>query len=110
MTASNEINLMYLIVSFNGLLLIIVGYFVRSLISKIDSMQESIISIDKSTALMGSQVDAHERELEHFYDMEKRVDLEIKGIRERLHGIINELNRAMLEIDHMKINKDLNRN
>ena len=98
----NDINLMYFLVSIIGILLTIAGFFVRTLISRLDSIQGLVANIDKATALLTQEIDSHKRELVHFYEMEKRIDSDIKSIRERIHALANEINKVLLEIEHLK--------
>lgn len=89
-------NVVEILMVLNGLLLAVVGFFVKNLVTKVDDTRQILSNVDKALAVMGKSLDNHEREFKHFYLLEENMTKEIKDIRERLHFMGNDINKLSL--------------
>lgn len=92
-----------IILTVNGGLLLMVGYFINRLVAKVDDTAKAISNIDKSVAVMAEKTKQHEARFEYFENFEVRVDKEMKSVRERLHEYGNDLNSVRLHMEGCKM-------
>jgi len=81
----------------NGIMLAIIGFFAKSLITKLDSAVKSLNGLDKNIAVIIEKIHSQNNNIEILFKQDEVSEKEIKSIRERLHKYGNELNKVMLE-------------
>lgn len=86
-----------------SLLMMIIGFFLKKLVDKIDDSKETLINLDKTVALIQRDIVFFQKEIQNIEDGEKTDRKEIEKIREKLHAhgnILNGLQLKVGEIDH----------
>ena len=91
-----------LLTAVNGLLLIIIAYFAKSLVAKINQTADMLTHLDKTIALIAHKIDSQKASIDRLYKVQERQDDEIKKMRENIHRIRNDMNNISLKQEACK--------
>jgi len=81
----------YIIIGFNGILIGAIAFFIKQLVNKITETGQQLISIDKSMAVIASEIKHFESKFTALDKYQEKTEREIFKIRERLHALGNDL-------------------
>ena len=85
-------------------LFIVIAFFLKALIHKIDNAAVAINSLDKNLAIITERMKSSESEIVHINRTNDNVEMEIKNIRERLHKFSNQLHEIFIKQEVMNSN------
>lgn len=104
----DKMNYVQLILTVNGCLLLLVGYFVNRLVGKVDETAKAIVSLDRNVAVIAEQIKQHESRIAVIEDMEKQLrrdfSKDVHKIREKLHEHGNRFGEMTLFMENCKNN------
>lgn len=92
----------YLILASIGLLVSVTAFFLRQLVFKFERIEVSINMLNEKIAVIMAHQEHHQADMEQRVLFEKRVDKEIKDMRNRIHEVINNQSGLSLRIDMIK--------
>ena len=84
----------------NGLFMAIIGFFVRSLVTKIELTAALMAALDKNVALVSQKLDSQNTQIQYLYEEKKRIKNDIDGVNSRIHKLANSINEVKLLYDN----------
>jgi len=78
--------------------MIVIGFFLKQLVNRIDESVKTLVSLDKTVALIQKDLLFFRQELDALGHFEKKTDEEIFALRQKMHDYGNELNSLNLKI------------
>lgn len=90
-----------LLLMINGMLLGIVIYFAKSLVSQITKTSNALTGLDKSVSLLSQKMDNHAVQFKFLYKSHDTFDEELKELRFMLSTLSNEISNLKEKVNKL---------
>ena len=89
----------HILMAINMILVGLVAFFMRQLVVRFERMEVAINALNKQLAIVVTKQENHQDRFHRQDAFETRIDTEIKDIRNRLHSLSNDINKAYLRLE-----------
>jgi len=98
----------YILMLCNAALVAMVAFFLKQLLNRFDRVEKSLNKLNVELATIVANLDHHKDKFNRIDNGIDRLDVENKGVRERLHSLGNDVNGMHLkcELAHEHFNRE----